>query len=206
MKEPAWLREFQRLLPLKTQFILYGNTVDCFPVLSQQQTTSSQVRFAQLAVSLPAALKYWGYQVVGIHDLVDGLRFVGGNDEISRQRTEFCRAIAYPDCPKAADSESVDVPGTLSRIRRAVRNPTISCAFLLESAFLLSKGPNDLDEAESGPVSHRLKVWARSGKGVRRRTSSAKCSDSRGLKTERSAGLAVPGQSALSDNRNLPAG
>src|ERR1035441_8298633 len=151
MTQLGWLGEVHRLLPFKTQFVLYGNVGDRFPILAEEQADPSQVCFAPLTVSLPETLKHWGYQVVGIHDIIDGLRFCGGPDEKERQRREFCTLSTAEHCSSGKeDPAALDVAATLSRIRRAVQNSKTPCAFVLESAFLLSRGPTDLDEPERG--------------------------------------------------------
>lgn len=143
--ESAWLRELRRLLSLKTQFVLHGNISDRFPILGSAAPRPASVSYAPLAVSLPETLRNWGYQIVGIHDFVDGLRFYGESREAKEQwKSEFCRISGR------RQSDSMDVAETLDSIRKVIQNTQISCAFILEAASLLSRGPDNLDEPERG--------------------------------------------------------
>ena len=70
VEKVRWLRDLQRFLPLRSQFVLSGNTRD----LQIHEATPGAMTAVPLARALPDALKEAGYQRIASFDLLNGFR------------------------------------------------------------------------------------------------------------------------------------
>ena len=70
VEKVRWLRDLQRFLPLRSQFVLSGNTRD----LQIHEAAPGAMTAVPLARALPDALKEAGYQRIASFDLLNGFR------------------------------------------------------------------------------------------------------------------------------------
>jgi hypothetical protein len=76
-EKARWLRDLSRFLPLRSQFVLSGNTRD----LHILEAAPGQITAAPLSKVLPDALKEAGYSRIASFDLLNGFRAVEPSDE-----------------------------------------------------------------------------------------------------------------------------
>ncbi|OKO87645.1 ATPase [Bradyrhizobium sp. NAS80.1] len=76
-EKARWLRDLSRFLPLRSQFVLSGNTRD----LHILEVAPGQVTAAPLSKVLPDALRDAGYARIASFDLLNGFRAVEPSDE-----------------------------------------------------------------------------------------------------------------------------
>jgi hypothetical protein len=72
-----WLRDLLRFLPLRSQFVLSGNTRD----LQIDEPAPGQITAVPLARALPDALKVAGYRRIASFDLLNGFRALEPGDD-----------------------------------------------------------------------------------------------------------------------------
>lgn len=77
VEKARWLRDLLRFLPLRSQFVLSGNTRD----LQMHEAAPGQVTSVSLSRALPDALKAAGYGWIASFDLLNGFRGVEPADD-----------------------------------------------------------------------------------------------------------------------------
>ena len=77
VEKARWLRDLQRFLPLRSQFVLSGNTRD----LQIHEPIPGTITAVPLARALPDALKEAGYQRIASFDLLNGFRALEPTDD-----------------------------------------------------------------------------------------------------------------------------
>src|SRR6266852_7201596 len=77
VEKTRWLRDLLRFLPLRSQFVLSGNTRD----LQMHEAAPGQVTSVPLSRALPDALKAAGYGRIASFDLLNGFRGVEPADD-----------------------------------------------------------------------------------------------------------------------------
>jgi hypothetical protein len=77
VEKARWLRDLQRFLPLRSQFVLSGNTRD----LQIHELIPGTITAVPLARALPDALKEAGYQRIASFDLLNGFRALEPGDD-----------------------------------------------------------------------------------------------------------------------------
>jgi hypothetical protein len=77
IEKARWLRDLQRFLPLRSQFVLSGNTRD----LQIHEPAPGSITAVPLARALPDALKEVGYQRIATFDLLNGFRALEPGDD-----------------------------------------------------------------------------------------------------------------------------
>src|ERR1700729_1502827 len=70
VEKARWLRDLQRFLPLRSQFVLSANTRD----LQIHELAPGEITAVPLARALPDALREAGYQRIASFDLLNGFR------------------------------------------------------------------------------------------------------------------------------------
>lgn len=75
-EKARWLRDLLRFLPLRSQFVLSGNTRD----LQMHEVVPGEVTAAPLSRVLPDVLKEAGYARIACFDLLNGFRGLEPND------------------------------------------------------------------------------------------------------------------------------
>jgi hypothetical protein len=76
VEKARWLRDLLRFLPLRSQFVLSGNTRD----LQIHEAAPGQITSVFLARALPDALKEAGYGRIASFDLLNGFRALEPSD------------------------------------------------------------------------------------------------------------------------------
>jgi hypothetical protein len=77
VEQARWLRDLLRFLPLRSQFVLSGNTRD----LQIHEAAPGQLTSVSLSRALPHALKAAGYGRIASFDLLNGFRGVEPADD-----------------------------------------------------------------------------------------------------------------------------
>ena len=77
VEKARWLRDLLRFLPLRSQFVLSGNTRD----LQIHEAAPGQITAVPLARALPDALKDAGYRRIASFDLLNGFRALEPGDD-----------------------------------------------------------------------------------------------------------------------------
>jgi hypothetical protein len=77
VEKARWLRDLLRFLPLRSQFVLSGNTRD----LQIHEAAPGQITSVSLARALPDALKEFGYGRIASFDLLNGFRAIEPADD-----------------------------------------------------------------------------------------------------------------------------
>jgi AAA domain (Cdc48 subfamily) len=82
VEKARWLRDLQRFLPLRSQFVLSGNTRD----LQIHEPAPGEFTAVPLAKALPDALNDGGYQRIASFDLLNGFRAIepGGDSFLTQ--------------------------------------------------------------------------------------------------------------------------
>jgi DNA polymerase III delta prime subunit len=146
---PAWIEAFNRLTELKSLIVVHGNIHDRFPCEVRSQGAPPMTRYLALRPFLERRLQDMGYQLVGFHDLVDGLRFGSSND-----RQAFA---ALAGVPAGRDPGPGAIPAqpflrepsrAVAAVRRVVANTERACAVVFDFASRLLGSPNDLPSEE----------------------------------------------------------
>lgn len=135
---PKWSRELVRFLPAKSQFILWGNIYDVYPIQLQENVTT-----LRLDVFITATLKSQGYSLVAKYEPLTGFSLPDKNDaEKFKRITGLESSDGKPikaTLPKA--SEVIDI---LVKTREA------NCAIILNFASriqeLCAGNGNDVNE------------------------------------------------------------
>ena len=159
-----WIKEFNRYLPIKTQFYIYGNIYDLisYPV-QNLDTKEIEWPYFNLIDFFHRFFSDRKYQIVGIYDFVDGLRFSSENeltmfkqliqgkeidvsklnqeqlnDENQHQHEEKTRSQNYLNKPDDA----------LDSIRKVIANIQVPSAFIIDYASRLISVPDQLLKEE----------------------------------------------------------
>jgi energy-coupling factor transporter ATP-binding protein EcfA2 len=135
---PRWLTDLERLLPIRSQFVLSGNIRDL-----------ALVEVAGKPVLVPLVRALWerlaaqGYAFLVVHDLVDGIRVYPQNDALRQQATEW---LQLPKANADAAPMGVEALGQLAGRVASLREAR--CALLVDFASRLARSPASLDAAE----------------------------------------------------------
>ncbi len=135
-KPPKWSREFTRFLPAKSQFILWGNIYDVYPVQIQSGITT-----LKMDDFLNATLRRQSYSVIMKYEPLTGFTLLKGGD------AEAFKNITGLKYDEKAPSRA-SLPEAARVIERLVKTPGVNCAVMVNFA---SRIP-DLCGAESNDV------------------------------------------------------
>ena len=118
---PKWSRELARFLPSKSQFVLWGNVHDVYPLLYQGAVTTFR-----MTDFLNAMLREQGYSLIVKYEPLIGFTLMNGSDAgIFRQATGL-------ECEGSAAQATL--PEAARAIGNLVRAQGVHCAVLLDSA------------------------------------------------------------------------
>lgn len=152
---PHWILDLERLLPIRSQFIVSGNVRDSFLM-----PLAGGPALVPLLRCLWEALKAQGYACLLVYDPADGLR-VYPPEPALRERAEqlFELKLAAPPTANPSAQALAGQPVSLERLaqlmRALVTERTCRCALLIDFASRLTRQPDHLTEAE-----HRFFVAA----------------------------------------------
>ncbi|GAB2878344.1 AAA family ATPase [Uliginosibacterium flavum] len=142
--EPRWLSDLQRLLAIRSQFVISGNIRDSFLV-----PLAGSPSLVPLLRALWEKLKAQGYRCLLVYDPVDGLR-VYPNEVESRELAE-----RLFDLKLANGSQLVSLETLTGVMKNLVGQREARCALLVDFASRLTRQADHLSEAE-----HRFFVAA----------------------------------------------
>ena len=132
-----WCRELIRFLPAKSQFILWGNIHDVYPIKIQDSVTTMK-----LDAFLNAALNEQGYKVIVKYEPLVGFSLMPESDKDSFKKIT---GLNYNGQPLKAS-----LPEASKIIESLVKAPEINCAVILNFASrireLCSGNANDVNE------------------------------------------------------------
>lgn len=136
---PKWLSDIERLLPVRSQFVLSGEIRDL--VLLRAGDALVPV---PLLRALWSTLKDLGYEFMLVHDPVDGVRVYPA------ERDVMARAAALlPDVALDNGRTPAQMGGTLSGIMRSVAGlRQARAAFVIDFASRLVPSPSQLEDEQ----------------------------------------------------------
>ncbi|MGC5052853.1 AAA family ATPase [Micromonospora sp. DT48] len=172
----AWLERVTAEIARGRHVVIHGNVRDL---------VRWDRSFHPLRTAVAGLLSIFGYQLTGYYDPVDGLSFVSPTDQhefhrlaggdpggssggssAATDRTGATRgrfAAALRDAPPPALTNPYDA---MAAVRRVLRQPTVSSAFLVDQADLLLSPPDRGGDAERrllGTVARAMTEAAQSG-------------------------------------------
>lgn len=135
---PKWSRELVRFLPAKSQFILWGNIHDVYPIQIQDNITT-----LRMDAFINAALRAQGYSLIVKYEALVGFSLMDkGDSEVFKRLTGLESKDGKPI--KATLPKATEVIDTLVKTREA------NCAVILNFASriqeLCSGTGNDVNE------------------------------------------------------------
>ena len=170
---PRWIRELERYLPLKSLLFLQGNVLDlvAYPVRRPAGPASYWTE-SSLPAFFERYLQGLGYEVIGLFDPVDGLRFPDNRMQalfeviskplpdthaIERIRTQ--QAVEQAAQPTGNNRRQITEPEEAVRlIQVAVANTLVPCAFVFPFASRLLTAPDHLSARELALFTRLLKL------------------------------------------------
>jgi ATP-dependent Clp protease ATP-binding subunit ClpB len=134
---PRWLADVERLLPIRSQFVLSGNIRDLAIV---------DVGDAPVLVPLVRAL--WerlaaqGYRFIVLHDVVEGVRIYPNDETLRKQASEWLQL------PKADGAAPMGLEALAQLAAKVASLREARCALLLDYASRIARAPGSLDAGE----------------------------------------------------------
>lgn len=142
---PRWLKDLERLLPIRSQYIVSGNIRDSLLMpLDEGQAT-----LVPLLRGLWELLKRQGYRFLLLHDPADGLR-VYPHEAAAVELAQRLFDLKLQDGAMPAGLETL-----AALMKRVAACREARCALLLDFASRLARAPDHLDAGE-----HRFFVAA----------------------------------------------
>lgn len=134
---PRWLQDLDRLLPIRSQFVLAGNIRDSFLTLSPAGPT-----LAPLLRCLWHSLLAQGFRVLLVFDQVEGLRVYPNEPAVVELATRLYD-LKLQDGVMPMSLESL-----LLLMRRVIRQREARSALVVDFASRLARHPDHLDAGE----------------------------------------------------------
>lgn len=141
---PRWLLDLERLLPIRSQFIVSGNIRDSFLV-----AMNGVPGLVPLQRAIWETLKAQGYKLFLLYDPVDGVR-VYPNDAANRELAQKLFELKLGD-----DGQLLSLESLANLMKQVSAQRECRCALALDFASRLARAPDHLAEAE-----HRFFVAA----------------------------------------------
>ena len=129
---PVWMQELQIGLPVRTQFVLSGNTRDIYP--------TSSGAFLPSFDAIWSILKENGYQALLVFDPVDGLHI---HSEVASDAQATLEALGIDFSPT-----KFDLGKLAETIKRVGALKDFSVGLVVDYASQLIENPNELAESE----------------------------------------------------------
>jgi hypothetical protein len=136
---PRWIQDLERLLPIRSQFVVSGNIRDSFPTPLQDGQT---LTLAPLIRCLWSSLANQGYQFLLIYDPIDGVRPYPNEPRVVELATRLFDLKLQGGCMAASLESLVDIMKAVSSQREA------RCALVIDFASRLARQADHLDGAE----------------------------------------------------------
>jgi hypothetical protein len=134
---PRWINDIDRLLPIRSQFILAGNVRDVFLTPSP-----GGAYLAPLLSCLWAYLESQGFQFALVYDRIDGIRVVP-QSAASQEKACQLLAIKLHDGAMPAKLETLE-----SIVRRAATLRDVRVAMIIDYASRITTTPQTPEENE----------------------------------------------------------
>lgn len=135
---PKWSRELVRFLPAKSQFLLWGNIHDVYPIMMQDSVTT-----LKLDAFLNSTFKAQGFSLVVKYEPLIGFSLPDKND------SETFKRITGIECKDGVPVKST-LPKASEIISSIVRNREAHCAVILNFASRINElcagNGNDVNE------------------------------------------------------------
>lgn len=145
--ETRWLLDLQRLLPIRSQFVVSGNIRDSF--LVPFDTAAGGNTLVPFNRALWESLKRSDYRLLLVYDPVDGLR-VYPDEPVQRDL-----ASRMFDLKLADGCQQMSLESLTKLIKKLSAEREVRCALLLDFASRITRKAEQLNEAE-----HRFFVAA----------------------------------------------
>lgn len=136
-QRPKWLLDVERLLPVRSQFVLSGQIRD----LVLTPTASGAVPLPLLR-TLWLALRELGYRFMLVHDPVDGVRVYPAEREVQAAAAELLPGVSFDNgrTPARLGGTLIDIMRSVVGLRQA------RAAFVVDFASRLVADPSHLEE------------------------------------------------------------
>jgi ATP-dependent Clp protease ATP-binding subunit ClpB len=141
---PRWIRDLQRLLPIRSQFVLAGNIRDSFLTPYEAGTT-----LAPLLRCLWVHLAALDYRFLLVFDPVEGLRPYPNEPEVIELATKLF------DLKLADGVMPMSLENLVGMMRKVAGQREARCALVIDFASRITRAPDHLDANE-----HRFFVAA----------------------------------------------
>ncbi|OGA73356.1 MAG: hypothetical protein A3G27_01220 [Betaproteobacteria bacterium RIFCSPLOWO2_12_FULL_66_14] len=134
---PRWIRDFQRLLPIRSQFVLSGNIRDVFPTPIDAGYT-----LAPFLRCLWVSLRERGYAFLLVYDVVDGLR-VYPTEPAAREQATRLFDLKLVDGAQPTNLDSLTLLA-----RRLVGLRDARAALVVDFGSRIARSPDQCDQPE----------------------------------------------------------
>lgn len=134
---PRWLQDFERLLPIRSQFVIAGNIRDSFLTPLAQGPA-----MVPLLRALWESLRARGFQFVLVHDPVDGVR-IYPDEAVAREQAQRLFDLKLVNGAQVMSLESL-----AALMKKLVAQREMRCALILDFASRLTRQTEHLAEAE----------------------------------------------------------
>lgn len=134
---PNWVRDIERLLPIRSQFILTGNVRDVFLTPSPAGTY-----LVPLISSLWAKLEQEGFQFLVVYDRIDGIRVVPRTVD-AQERAAQLLGLKLQDGVAPANLDTLEAV-----VRRAVTLRDVRVAIVIDYASRITGTPQSPESPE----------------------------------------------------------
>ena len=134
---PRWLQDFERLLPIRSQFVIAGNIRDSFLTPLAQGPA-----MVPLLRALWESLRARGFQFVLVHDPVDGVR-IYPDEAVAREQAQRLFDLKLVNGAQIMSLESL-----AALMKKLVAQREMRCALILDFASRLTRQTEHLAEAE----------------------------------------------------------
>jgi ATP-dependent Clp protease ATP-binding subunit ClpB len=134
---PRWLDDLERLLPIRSQFVLSGNVRD----LAILEASGKPV-LVPLVRALWERLSARGYRFALLHDMVDGVRVYPAQENLRTQAADWLQLPQGEGSAPMGLEALAQLAGRVAALREA------RCALVLDYASRIARAPAGLDAAE----------------------------------------------------------
>ena len=134
---PRWIQDMERLLPIRSQFVVSGNIRDSFIVRMQERHT-----LVPLLRCLWAALSRQEYKLMLVYDPIEGIRPYPNEPAVVEQ------AVKLFDLKLQDGAMPVSLENLSSLMKRVTETREARCAIVIDFASRLVRQADHLDQAE----------------------------------------------------------
>ena len=134
---PRWISDIDRLLPIRSQFILTGNVRDVFLTPS-----NSGAYLSPLISCLWAWLEPIGFQFILVYDRIDGIRVIPNTEAVQAKATQLL-GLKLLDGVMSANLDTFE-----KMVRKAVLQRDIRVATVIDYASRLTTTPQTPEDNE----------------------------------------------------------